>query len=173
MQDTITEKAWLSDLLKSILRILKIESKYVDLFKDCSLTATIYFLIGGKQAIVDFPYNFSSVIVMSMAASIIFPMILSGLHLALNNPGMIINAVEGKLTKVSTCLTMLLCLICSPICPILLTNSHEASTEKATRLARKNDPKVLEVANLCRKKKTQLVEFLRIEIGWFILLIIK
>ena len=58
-------------------------------------------LIGGPKAIINLPTNFGSVIVLSMFVSIIIPILVSSLHLAVNNFDMFSPKTSSKLT---TCL---------------------------------------------------------------------
>ena len=135
------------------------------MFKDCALTINIYYLIGGYQTLIDLPTNFSSVIVMAMAISVTLPLLLSSIHLAVNNPGMIINSTKKHQNKLKTFFLILLCFICTPISPIILTSYYQNCKEKARKLAKLNNPKAVDVIEQSRKMKIQVVEFMKLELG--------
>ena len=104
-------------------------------------------------------------IVMAMALSITLPLVLSSIHLAVNNPGMIINSTNENENKLKTFLLILLCFICTPISPIILTSYYQNCKEKARKLAKLNNPNAVDVIEQSRMMKTQVVEFMKLELG--------
>ena len=69
---------------------------YMDILKDSYIVITIFYIIGGIQSLIIFPTNFTSVLVLSLAASVIAPLLLSSLQLACNNPEMVFNMPKSK-----------------------------------------------------------------------------
>jgi len=89
LENKIIETEWLHHTLHTIKRLLSIEFKYIDLFKDSFVTIYIMMLTGGLNAVLTYPTSFTSVVVMVMATSIILPSLLSSLHLIICNPEII------------------------------------------------------------------------------------
>ena len=89
LENKIIETEWLHHTLHTIKRLLSIEFKYIDLFKDTFVTIYIMMLTGGLNAVLTYPTSFTSVVVMVMATSIILPSLLSSLHLIICNPEII------------------------------------------------------------------------------------
>ena len=80
IEDGLNKVEWLLWILKKIKETLSI---YFDLFKDVYLLCIILITIGGFQALVSFPTKLTSVLVYSLSASIIIPIVFSSLSLAL------------------------------------------------------------------------------------------
>ena len=70
-------------------KILGLLSHYTDLFKDVFIVYVMASAVGGCSGIFIFPQKFSSVVILCLASSIIVPLFLSSLYLAINNPGLI------------------------------------------------------------------------------------
>ena len=102
-EDKITQIGWLGSIFFTLKRILSIEFKYIDLFKDIFLTVYIMILSGGPLAVMTYSTNFTSVVVMLMVTSIILPAILSSLHLLINSPHIIYSIFGINMKKISPC----------------------------------------------------------------------
>ena len=142
--------------------------KFLDIFKDLGLSILMLRLIGGPQAISDFPANFGSVVVISMLASIFIPMIISSLHLALNNFDMFLpkrNIKESMNSKLRTCLVTALIFLLSPLHPVFLETLYLQTAEEAREMARCYNIEVVQKRLQCRKIKRQLANFMWIELG--------
>ena len=157
--DKVTKTPWLKALISSLVTITKIAFHYADVFKDTFLTVTLLNIIGGPSSILLYPTQFSSVIVLGLSASIILPTFASSLHLAINNPTLLFNF------EVRRSIIVVICMVCSFLSPILLINHHEESKNKLQMLARNKDKRLSWVNKKCRNTKTQLVEFMKIELG--------
>ena len=144
--------------------MIKIGSNYVDIFKDTYLMISLMQILGGPAAILFHPTQFSSVIVMSLAATIALPLMASGLHIAINNPTLLFKLQTRR------SVTIVVCLVSSVLTPILLINLYEAAKEKTRKLSRNfsNSRKVPCLIIKCNIIKNQLVEFLRIELGRYL-----
>ena len=161
-----------SKYIAILTRIMALLVKYVDQFKDTALTIWIITLVGGFQSVIDLPGNF-----MTLILSILVPLFLSSLHLAVNNPFMIWFQSYAKqslkiYSEVSSPVFMkFLCLLSSLFNPILLTNTYEQAREEARIMTKYYDYGVITARRECLAIKLQLVQFQRIELGRFVLFI--
>ena len=73
--------------------------------------------VGGFQSVLDFPMNFSSVIIITMFMSVLIPLFLSTLHLIVNRTKII---DEENFSKTRKYVTIILCSIASFLNPIIL-----------------------------------------------------
>merc|ERR1712155_170701 len=85
-RDRVKREEWLWTLLYTIRKSLSILFTYIDMFKDSSLGFSILITAGGFSGIMNFPTNFSSVVVISIFCSIVAPLLISSLHLSIYNP---------------------------------------------------------------------------------------
>ena len=165
IQNYLLKKEYLLKLSTTLKRIIYMEATYFDIYKDTYLIFSIVNVIG-FTAIWKFYTQFPSVIVISFSLTIIVPLLISSLHLAIYNPHMIFVFAKKKRSKMTM---MIACILSSILNPILLANTYEILKEKARLLARKDGMKwkgkVIELRCQSRKVKIQLVEFLRIELG--------
>ena len=86
IQDHIIKRPQLNKAIATIMTMINISLEYVDIFKDTFLTLSLLIAIGGPGAVLLHPTQFTSMIVLCQATSILFPLLMSGLLLALNNP---------------------------------------------------------------------------------------
>ena len=121
----------------TLKRIIMIEFEYMDIFKDIAFAVSTLSYVGGPTAIYDYPYNFTSVIVLFFFASIVTPIWIATFDLALNNPGLIFlqtkNLTFWRKLKYRA-LNFLVCFFN----PILLANSCDIY-EEAFRTAAKSN----------------------------------
>ena len=162
MQDRIIATEWMSELISTLFTMAKIFASFVDLFKDTFLAITLITILGGPLEVFTYPTQFTSVVVMVQMASIILPLIASSLHLAINNPNLILD-----LRGVRRSVVFVIHLGCSFLIPVLLIHRYEASKEKIRKLAKRNgrDIRVPVWVQKCRIIKSQIVEFFKIELG--------
>ena len=149
--------------LAIIQALIKIELKYLDMFKDLGLSFLMLELIGGTQAIIDLPTNFGSVMVVVMLSSVFLPMILSTIHLR-NNKDMK-NKILKSSTKIKRLLITGLFYMLSPFHPIFLDTARFRKMEMGRILAQQYKIAALEVMQQCKMLKRQLVTFMTIELG--------
>ncbi len=147
-------------IISTIITLVKIELKYIDMFKDIGITFLMLDLIGGTQALVDLPTNFGSVIVMFMLASIIIPTILSALNFT--NSGDYFLAGSSKLKRILNASRFYLT---SPLQPAILEAVQYQNKEKARRWAQDYNKRANTEIKECRLLKKQLVAFIKIELG--------
>ena len=89
----------LSQTIYTLRKIGKLILSFVDMFKDIFFTYYVINALGGITEIWKYPTQFNAVYVFLMVATIIMPLILSGLHLAHNNPGIIFHKMEDTLPR--------------------------------------------------------------------------
>ena len=160
-----------SDLLKKIIQnisgLIKIEVKSIDMIKDFALTILMLRLVGGIPAIIDLPTTFGSVIVVVMFSSIIIPMLISSLHLAVNNFYMSLPLPHSTSnpSKIRKCLQTALLFILSPFQPVLLETHFLQTSEDARELAQRYNIDAIKKKQQSRAIKKQLIKFGRIELG--------
>ena len=147
--------------------IIKIGSKYVDLFKDTALTFLMLEaiggnLIGGVQSIGDLPTSFSCVLVLLMFGSIVIPVFLSTLHLVVNRKLLI---EEKNLTRVQKYFCIVMCWFCSFLNPIILDAYYHELKEDVRKMTQKYDTDAIRLSKKCRNIKREVVQFHKIELG--------
>ena len=167
-RDRVKREEWLWTLLYTIRKSLSILFTYIDMFKDSSLGFSILITAGGFSGIMDFPTNFSSVVVISIFCSIIVPLLISSLHLSIYNPFIIWNIHTTKPPSILRKIMMsFVCFICTILNPILLIIVYERLWEKSRRLGKYCwlDRKGIYLQKKLKHVKSQLYEFLKIELG--------
>ena len=169
LRDKVTAEEWLGTLFYTIVKSIKLLLIYVDMYKDTFLAATILITTGGWKAVWDFPTNFSSVVVICMFSSIIVPLLLSSLHLAVHSPFMIFDCLdERNPTILNRIVAVLLCFLCTLLNPVLLITKLEKVQERARRLAKYNecDLQVISLLKKSHRIRTQLAQLFKIELGF-------
>ena len=157
---------WLTDLINTIKRVVKIELQYLDVVKDSFLTYSLYKIVGGHQAIWDFPTEFSIVVVLCMAVSVVVPMMFATLQLVVHNPFLIVTTtLDKEQTRWRRATMTLFCCFLSFLNPILLVNSFEGAKEKTRKLAKVMDGNTIQHMIRTKEIKKQLTSFIIIEHG--------
>ena len=162
-QDKVTKNEILGQSLATIKRISKIFSSSFDFLKDILLAATITNIAGGPKALIQFPTNFVTVVVLSQVVTILVPILLSTIHLAINHPNMIFNLKK----KPPKWIMKAACLLLAVLNQILLIISYERAMEDARRKAKKNhkSQNLRQIFEECRSIKSTYVEHRNIELG--------
>ena len=138
--------------------------------KDLGLSVLMLELIGGIQAITDLPTNFGSVIVMVMFASIFLPMILGTLQL-INAQVVDEYILKKDSNKIRKSIVAGLFFLFSPFHPIILYTLQHHKKEKARKLAQQYKIGAVKIMKKCKSIKKQLVTFLKIELGRYLLIV--
>ena len=138
---------------------------FADIMKDLCLTILMLGLIGGPRAIVDLPTNFGSAIVGVMFASIVLPMLLGSLHLAVNNFNMFYDASSKSISTLRKCLVTMLLFLLSPIIPVILESRFLDTAKEARKLAQNYNLEAVQKNSQCRRIKKQILRFKKIELG--------
>ena len=163
--DYIRCHEWLTELLNTIMRLVKIETQYLDVVKDSFLTYSLYRIIGGHQVIWDFPTHFSIVVVLCLAASVVVPVMFATLHLVVHNPFLIVTTSDKKQTGWRRATMTLVCCCLSFLNPILLVNNYEGAKEKTRKMAKAMDKNGNEQRKKTKEVKEQWASFVKIELG--------
>ena len=167
--ETVSEKLeadnlrWLRWL---VVKVRRISTCYVDVFKDSALTFSIIVLIGGPQSLLLFPTKMTSVVVFSLLFSIFVPMFLSSIILAID----IINQSTHGLKLTEKLWIVMKCLLFTFINPLLLMNQVENLKEELISLCRtdtmqgtENDKKILDTKEKIDKIEQKNAAFLKTE----------
>ena len=169
IQDSVTKSEWKTQVFQTISKIIKILTNFVDLLKDSLLTYSMLRTVGGLDTLINFPTNFSSVIIMISFSLIVGPIILSTLTLVLNNPSLIYKTGKenGVVRRV---MSTIICILCSIINPVLLINTLEKAKDEGRKEAKKNlDPKQITAKfQEYRRVNLHYVHHLTTELGKFL-----
>ena len=150
-------------LTKKILGIL---SHYSDIFTDVFLMITMFMAVGGLDGVRSFPDRFTSVVILSSGVTILFPLLIGSLHLAINNPGLIFNRGFQINPKRLNLLMAAGVIITSALNPILLRVMYETIKEKMRREAKfARNLKVLYLYEKFQTVKKHHAKFVWIEMG--------
>ena len=152
-------------MIKNLTAVIKIELKYSDIFKDLGLSILMLDLIGGPHTIIIFPTTFGSAVVICMFTSIFIPMLISCLHLAMNNFAMILPIINSKTFKIPKALKVFLMFLLFPFQPVFLETHYIETEEEADALAKNYHKEAVEKKQYCRKIKKQFINFVKIELG--------
>ena len=120
-----------------------------------------------RTTIMEFPSYFSIIVVLCFFASVVIPIILATLHLAIHNPFMIFYIMPAETIKSrmkKTAMTLLCCLL-SFLNPVLLLNAYEGAKDKTKSMAKSMNAELFQQMENLKKIKTQWVTFIKIELG--------
>ena len=162
LQDKITNSPIIKEILGTSFGVIKVLTKYVDLFKDTFLTIVMLQAVGSFESVWQFKTNFSSVIVITMFSSILIPLLLSTLNLVVNRRK-IIN--ENKFSKSKKYATITFCWIASFLNPIILDAYYNELKEDIRKLTQNHDIRAMTTITKCRNIKNQIVTFHKTELG--------
>ena len=165
LTDKITKSKKIKESFALVLTIIKIEGKYIDLYKDIGLTLLLLRVSGGFDSIADLPENFTSVMVVIMLGSILLPLTLSSLHLAVNNPFMILRSDGENSSKMRKILAMSLCFLLSATNPVFLESYYDKTMKEARKLFQNYKIDGIISLKKCKTIQWQAAEFLKIEHG--------
>ena len=166
LQDLSKEKEGIQQTLVTFKTLLRMLSNILDFLKDSLLAFTILNAVGGSQTILDFPTNFSSVIIMISFAIIICPLVLGTLQLVFSNPFLIFTAEKIKGTGKRILVTVL-CIFCTVLNQVFLINTVEKTKDLARWEAKKyqSTQKINALFQQFKRAKNHYVGHLRLELG--------
>ena len=144
---------------------LSIISHYADTFKDAYILYLMIIINGGLGKIVDYPSKFSSIVIMCMATTIVGPLLLSSIQLAINNPGLIFNSERTDKWLVG--LMRVGVILISVFIPILLNVAHENVNEEIRKESKNNygSSKLTDLMRKDKEIKTELSRFTKVDLG--------
>ena len=147
-----------------IEKSLTIVSQYSDIFKDIYLLSILLKINGGLKTLL-FPWKFSSIIIICFGTTIVCPLLISSIQLAISNPGLIFNSRRKnrwsvRLMRVGVILTCF-------INPIILKVTHENIQEKIRKYSQTSDPSeaLIYLVNKKKEVKNTLSRLLKVDLG--------
>ena len=168
IQNKIKKHECMSTFISRIKRIIALKAEYFDTIKDIALTILILDLVGGLSSLRNLPTNFTSVVIITMVCSIIIPLLMSSLHMMVNNPELFLWSLkDSSNSKIYQLLWNICILLSSIFIPVLLKNQYEATKEvlrKKIRSTYSSDEIKLKMIE-CKIMKKQLAQFQRIYLG--------
>ena len=140
-------------------------AQYSDIFKDIYLLSILIQINGGLRTLYQFPWKFSSIIIICLTTTIVGPLLISSIQLAISNPGLIFNSRRKdkwsvRLMRVGVILTCF-------INPIILKVANENIQEKIRKYSQTTDPseKLIQLVNKKKELKNQLSRLLKVDLG--------
>ena len=76
-------------------KLATIVAQYSDIFKDIYLLSILIQINGGVRTLYEFPWKFSSIIIICLTTTIVVPLLISSIQLAISNPALVFNS-RGK-----------------------------------------------------------------------------
>ena len=121
--------------------------------------------MGGPEAILNFPTNFSSGIVMCLLGTIVLPVVARSLYLALYAPFLVFTSERLKNMKGGKLMARFGCLFFFLLNTVILQTNLEMAEHRATEAARDKSERTLELYMECREIESCLNEYLQIQLG--------
>ena len=116
---------------------------YSDFVKDTFLFITIFSINGGIRPLMDFPFNFTSIIVICLGSSIFVPLLISTIYLTKTKYQIIYRGCKFFTVKKTKTIFIKICVILlSVINPVILLNFYETMKQKARLDAKRLNHKV-------------------------------
>ena len=165
ISDYISQYEKLHRLTFLTKKSLSLVSHYADSFKDFYILYIMVNINGGTGTLVEFPLKFSSIVILCMSTTIVGPLLMSSIQLAINNPGLIFNS--QRTDKWSVRLMRIGVILLSVFIPILLNVAHENINEVIRNETRKSggNSKVSELLRKKKEIKQELSRFTRVDLG--------
>ena len=161
-QDLLTENDKMHMLYSIIKRTIKLIIKSIHKVKDIYIAVIVLVLVGGPSAIVNFYTKFTCVIVVILFLLIIVPDLMSSLHLAIKNPGIIFKK-DRKYTGLKLYLLQAVNMMCFPINDTLLVDCYEVAKGKLINAAKQFCPqKIKKTLKYYRKVQKQWRAYVKI-----------
>ena len=169
IQDKFTENDNLRKSKTAMITLWKMTSYQVDLVKDTILTISLLVIMGGPVAIYHFPTKFPSTIVLSLAATIVVPLLMSSIQLAIRNPYLILMFMRKTAMRLNRIIMIFICIGLSVFNYALLVFNFEETKEKVVTKAKKltdaTDEEVLELIDECKLLRTQIIKYVQTDLG--------
>ena len=164
IQDKFTENDNLRKSKTAMTTLWKMTSYQVDLVKDTILTISLLVIMGGPVAIYHFPTKFPSTIVLSLAATIVVPLLMSSIQLAIRNPYLILMFMRKTALRLNRIIMIFICIGLSVFNYALLVFNFEV-VSKAKKLTDATDEEVLELIYECKLLRTQIIKYVQTDLG--------
>ena len=161
----VTLTAGFGMFLSTVGALVSVIGHFADIVKDTILCISLLIVSGGFAAIKDFPTNFSTAVVLSWMGTIIVPIFLSSVHLALTDPFLVFNSARLRAMRWGRVMAALGCLVLSPLNTVVLKTRLHLKEEEAVASARIQGDNTLDLYKECDEIKKKLLEYLQHEIG--------
>ena len=161
----VTLTAGFGMFLSTVGALVSVIGHFADIVKDTILCISLLIVSGGFAAIKDFPTNFSTAVVLSWMGTIIVPIFLSSVHLALTDPFLVFNSARLRAMRWGRVLAALGCLVLSPLNTVVLKTRLHLKKEEAVNAARILGDNTLDLYKECDEIEEKLLEYLQHEIG--------
>ena len=160
----VTERPLLRLTLSSLFCLVGLLSHILDMVKDFLLALTFLQIIG-VSSIYEFPTNFSTAVVVIWLGTIIFPILLSSVHLALTCPFLVFDSARLRASSCGRVIAGLGCLLLSPLNTVVLKTRLHIKEEKALQSAIEMGDNLMELLRECEELEAKILEYMQIEIG--------
>ena len=140
--------------------------QYSDIFKDIYILLILIKINGGPRTLYDFPLKFSSMIIMCMATTIVAPLLISSIQLAISsNPGLVFNSKRKD--KWSMWIMRVGVILTSFVNPVILKIAHENIQEKIREYLKTSgsSENLNEFINHKNEVKKKLSRLLKVDLG--------
>ena len=146
-------------------KLTTIINQYSDIFKDIYLLLILVKINGGVSTLYEFPWKFSSMIIMCMATTIVVPLLISSIQLAISNPGLIFNS--NRKDKWSVRFMRVGVILTCFVNPIILKIADEHIQEKIRKYSQSSDSNenFFKLISKMKEVKTKLSRLLRVDLG--------
>ena len=149
----------------TLYNIWRLIMHQIDILKDSLLVSSLLIMIGGPRTLIDFPRKFTSTVVITMAMTIVIPMLISSVGLLTEDPGVIYTPLD-EILPVGTGkwrhYVRFQIIILSFFNSALLVNAYN---ENLAKRFKETGEQLLERLKEGRRIKTQYVKYLRSELG--------
>ena len=165
-KDMTTKNHNLDEMVSTLNTIRKILSNSLDLFKDSYLAIYLLVIIGGPMAIIEFISNFTSVIILSLIATIFVPIIASSAYIALKSPNLVFSFIEEiTMMNLKKRTAAVACVVCGPLIPVFVIHSLSTTLQDAKRFSKQGGENAVVLFQKVRKISSLLASTFRIELG--------
>ena len=132
--------------------------------KDSLLALTLLNIIR-ISGIIEFPTNFSTAVVMSWMGTVIVPIFLSSMHLALTQPFLVFSCARLRAIRWGRTLAALGCLLLSPLNTVVLKTNLDITKQDAIEAARRMSPDTVDIFDQCDLIEDTIQQYLQLELG--------
>ena len=163
--DKVTATPSLRMKFSSLGAIVSILFHFLDIVKDISLSVALLIIIGGPSSITEFPFQFSSAVVLCWIVSIIVPILASSINLALTQPFLVFTSTRLRAMRGGRVVAALGCLLLSPLNTVVLKTNLEKTEQRAIEAARDQSDITLDLFQECHVIASNLHKYHQVELG--------
>ena len=165
----LEKKESYNKIVSLVSQVLGAVYYYFDFYKDINLFIIVYHLNGGWQSLVDYPSQFTSIMIFCLGTSTFLPLLVSSAYLISDNVGNI-NKLYKVLnietpTTLRTLLMKMVVLAFSFINPLIVMAWYEHTQEMTRKNAREISTKTMEYLKKANEIKSQYVQIIKITLS--------